>query len=131
MAAHHASRETAADAALRPGLDELAAGVAEATAQLAAALRGAAARAAGTETADAQAADARPAGAPQPPRLGSLPPLRAQQQAIRLRPETGETGLAGKDPSRPAWPGSEAAGLFAATDGLVDAINTAAHVLGG
>jgi hypothetical protein len=47
--------------------------------------------------------------------LGRLPPLRAQQQAIGPQPSAD----------------SEDAGLFAATDGLVDAINTAAHVLRG
>ncbi len=94
------------------------------------------------DTGDAGLADAG-AGAspPQPPGglpgLGSLPPLRAQQRAIWRRPpaqtpSTGETQpsrgrLAGQD----AGPDDESAGLFAATDGLVDAINTAADVLRG
>jgi hypothetical protein len=55
---------------------------------------------------------------PQPP--GSLPQLRALQRAVWLR-------LAGRD----TQPASAAAGLLAATDSLVDAINTAAHALGG
>jgi hypothetical protein len=49
-----------------------------------------------------------------------LPRLRALQRAIWLR-------LARQD----AQPTDEAAGLLAATDSLVDAINTAAHALGG
>ncbi len=54
---------------------------------------------------------------PEPP--DSPPQLRALQRAIWLR-------LAGQD----APPTGEPAGLLAATDGLVDAINTAAHALG-
>jgi uncharacterized membrane protein YccC len=99
---HHASKNAAADAALRPDLDALAAGVTQATGQIAAALR-----ATGAQV------------------LGSLPPLRAQQQAIWARPADGS-----EQTGEPAEPVSEAAGLFAATDGLVDAINTAAHALG-
>ena len=55
---------------------------------------------------------------PEPP--ASLPQLRALQRAIWLR-------LANHD----VEPASAEAGLLAATDSLVDAINTAAHALGG
>jgi uncharacterized membrane protein YccC len=55
---------------------------------------------------------------PEPP--DRLPRLRALQRAIWLR-------LARPD----AQPSDEAVGLLAATDSLVDAINTAAHALGG
>jgi uncharacterized membrane protein YccC len=58
-----------------------------------------------------------PQGA-QPP--AGLPQLRALQRASWLR-------LAGQG----AQPASAEAGLLAATDGLVDAINTASHALGG
>ena len=67
------------------------------------------------------------------------------QQALRLRPaservdtdEPEETSAAAGAadnaetvaPGRRSRPDGEAAGLFAATDGLVDAINTAAHAL--
>ncbi len=171
VAAHHASRTTTGDADLRPHLDELAAGVAQATDQIAGVLRAAgrgtaglgAAGAAGPGTAgpgtgqlgtgQPGTADAGTAALPQPqepgrrPRLGDLPPLRAQQQAIWRRPRApaGESGrrrgteppgAAGDSGSQGAAgpagrPDDEAAGLFAATDGLVDAINTAAHVLRG
>jgi uncharacterized membrane protein YccC len=136
VAAHHAARDTARDAALQPHLDELAAGVGRATDQIAAALRAAGARAAGP-TSPALPAD----DAGQPALHPRLPPLRAQQQAI-WRPR-GESAPAGQ-PSRTsgrgqngeniiglAPPDAETAGLFAATDGLVDAVNTAAHVLEG
>jgi hypothetical protein len=53
---------------------------------------------------------------PQPP--GGLPPLRELQQAIR--PDTPDRESAD----------SEVYGLLAATDSLVDAVNTAAHALG-
>jgi hypothetical protein len=52
-----------------------------------------------------------------------LPPLRLQQQAIWQEP-AGPAGAA-----TAAQPAGEAAGLFAATDSLVDALNTAAHIL--
>jgi uncharacterized membrane protein YccC len=55
---------------------------------------------------------------PRPP--DGLPQLRALQRAIWLR-------LGGPE----APPVDEAAGLLTATDSLVDAINTAAHALGG
>jgi hypothetical protein len=61
--------------------------------------------------------------------VGSLPPLRAQQRAIWQEPDdAGRTDATGVK-SPPADGGI--AGLFAATDGLVDVINTVAHVLGG
>jgi uncharacterized membrane protein YccC len=125
VAAHYASRDTAYDADLRLRLDELGAGVVAATDQIAAALR-----ADGTPITGTQAAGGR-----QPVLAGRLPPLRAQQQAIWQRP-AGDPSRAGGTghPDGGAVPvpaDSETAGLFAATDGLVDAINTAAHVLGG
>jgi Fusaric acid resistance protein-like len=112
VTAHHASETTSGDAGLRPDLDELAAGIAEATDQIAAALR-----------------------AQQPP--DQLPALRPEQQAIWQRRPAGAADAAG--PGQPgdagrqdeqAQPQSEAAGLFAATDSLVDAIYAAAHALG-
>jgi hypothetical protein len=133
VAAHHGARSTAADAQLQPGLDQLAVGVADATAQIAAALRSAGTASQATGPAAASA------GTP------SLPPLRALQQALWRRPasegsktdQTEETSAAARAAdqadtgSRGRWsrPDGEAAGLFAATDGLVDAINTAAHAL--
>jgi hypothetical protein len=113
-------------------------------------------------TADTATADAAAAGSgtlPAGPRLPSLPPLRALQQAIWVQPageceaimgtgatattadESGapdEAGLAALAAERaetgpPVGPSrleGAAAGLFTATDGLVDAINTAAHALG-
>jgi uncharacterized membrane protein YccC len=125
VAAHHASKNTAADASLRPDLDELATGVAHAADQIATALRSAGMADPASKTGMSSAAS--DAGLAQPEPLGSLPPLRALQQAIWLRhaSEAGEPDAAGQ----PARPDGEAAGLFAATDGLVDAINTAAHVL--
>jgi hypothetical protein len=129
MAAHHASRSTTGDADLRPHLDELATGVVQATDQIAGALRAAGAGTADARPADAGitgAADARTALSPRPPepssmhQLGSLPPLRAQQRVI-WQPAAGQAVPAD----------DEAAGLFAATEGLVDAINTAAAVLRG
>ena len=135
VTAHQAARSTAADAQLQPGLDQLAAGVAEAAGQIAAALRSAGTVSQASTPATASAG------------LPSLPPLRALQQALRLRPatepgqadqaeKTSATAVAGAadqaDTGAPSGrPGrdGEAAGLFAATDGLVDAINTAAHAL--
>ena len=135
---HHASKTSSDDAALRPDLDELGTGVAEAADRIAAALRA-----------------SRPATARllQPP--GRLPPLRAEQQAIWQRRADGTADAAGPrqpgdtgqprdtgqpgDTGQPAGAGhqdehtqpeSEAAGLFAATDSLVDAIYAAAHALG-
>jgi uncharacterized membrane protein YccC len=145
IAAHHATKSTAADAELQPGLDELAAGVAEATTQIAAALRAtgmagqAGAASAGAGEAPASAADsgeqAAARAAAQLVLVGSLPPLRARQQALWLRP-SGEISQPGGTASgaetaadRLLQPDGETAGLLAATDGLVDAINTAAHVL--
>jgi uncharacterized membrane protein YccC len=135
VAAHHAARDTARDAALQSHLDELAAGVGRATDQIAAALRAVGARAAEPSPPGPQAA-----GAGQPVLAGRLPPLRAQQQAIWRPQDSGRAdhaNLAGH-PSQDgvgtvdsAPPDAETAGLFAATDGLVDAVNTAAHVLEG
>ena len=124
-AAHYARRDTGYDADLRLRLDELGAGVVATTDQIAAALR-----ADGTATTGTHAARGG-----QPVLAGRLPPLRAQQQAIWQRPadEARRTGGTGHPDGEagPVPPDSETAGLFAATDGLVDAINTAAHVLGG
>jgi uncharacterized membrane protein YccC len=73
-----------------------------------------------TESMGQLAAALRAAGpqGPRPP--NGLPQLRALQRAIWLR-------LGGSE----APPVDEAAGLLTATDSLVDAINTAAHALGG
>ncbi|MGH3301419.1 MAG: FUSC family protein [Streptosporangiaceae bacterium] len=73
-----------------------------------------------TESAGQLAAALRAAGpqGPRPP--ASLPQLHALQRVIWLR-------LADQD----AQPAGAEAGLLAATDSLVDAINTAAHALGG
>jgi hypothetical protein len=103
VATHHSASGTAvvADADLQNVLDRLADGITDSVGRLAAALR-----AAGPEG----------AGSP-----ASLPQLRALQRAIWLR-------LAGQD-APPLV--DEAAGLLTATDSLVDAINTAAHALGG
>jgi hypothetical protein len=49
--------------------------------------------------------------------------LRALQRAIWRQPADEAAG-------QPEPPDAESAGLFAATDSLVDAFNTAAHVLG-
>jgi uncharacterized membrane protein YccC len=113
VTAHHAARPEDADTELQQRLDQLAADVTAATGVLAVALR--------------ELGDTGADGAPDPaaPKLTipPLPPLRARQQAIWLAADG--TAGAGSDP-----PGQgEAAGLTAATDGLVDAINTAAHAL--
>jgi uncharacterized membrane protein YccC len=73
-----------------------------------------------TESVSELAAALRAASAEGSPRPASLPQLRALQRAIWLR-------LGGQE----APPAGEAAGLLTATDSLVDAINTAAHALGG
>jgi len=112
VSAHHATGHagTRPDAELQPDLDRLAEAVTHATGQLAATLRA--------------------AGPDGPPRPG-LRPLRALQRAIwlhslrRLSDGTEPEGAV----QTPAA-GGEAAGLFTATDSLVDAINTAGHVLG-
>ena len=77
--------------------------------------------------------------------LLQLPPLRAQQQRIwhelgepdeeqlAVRPDEQDSGRHDGDPDQAGEPrpvqDNEEAGLFAATDGLVDAINTAAFIL--
>jgi uncharacterized membrane protein YccC len=141
VAAHHASDHQASDhqasdhqasrsrdAALQPHLDELATGVARATDQIGAALRSAGTGIGGTQPTGTHPAGTQPAGARQPVFAGRLPPLRAQLQGI---------WQASDDPSRPdapvapVRPGGETAGLFAATDSLIDAINAEADVLGG
>jgi uncharacterized membrane protein YccC len=123
VAVHHSARQTARDAALRPHLDELATSLGRATDQIAAALRAAG----GPSPSAPHAVDG---GQPVP--ADRLPPLRAQQQAIWRPDDSSRPG----HPSRgqvgavePGPPDAETAGLFAATDGLVDAVNTAAHVL--
>ncbi len=110
VTAHHGSGDRTRAAALQPHLDELATGVARATDQIAAALRSAGTGIAGTQPTGAQPTGAQSSERWQPMFAGRLPPLRAQQQAIR--------------------PDSDTVGLLAATDSLVDAINTEAHVLG-
>jgi uncharacterized membrane protein YccC len=125
LAVHQASRSARIDdIGLQPQLDELAAGVAAATRQLARAVRGLA------STGD---------------QVGTvpLPPLRSQQQVIALAARGADSGAGSSAPGLPAGavgpaasadgapinPGAGDAGLVAATDGLVDAINTAAHIL--
>jgi hypothetical protein len=131
VAAHHASRDRSPDAALQPHLDELATGVARATGQIATALRSA-----GTGIDGTQPTATQPTGEMQPTFAGRLPPLRAQQQAIwpGFSDDPGRADdsiTAGQAPVAPVGADSETAGLFAATDSLVDAINTEVHVLGG
>jgi uncharacterized membrane protein YccC len=112
IAAHHVpgsdpepARE---DAELRPWLDALADGVLVATKQLAQAVRH-------LETAAADRA------------LSQLPPLRAEQR--RLWSALREPEQPGPAPGDIADGSDEAAGLLAATDSLVDAINTAADIV--
>jgi hypothetical protein len=96
------------DAALQPRLDRLAASVDEATSQIAAALR---------QLGEPAAGQSRPA----------LPPLRTLQREIwAYRAAAGAAAADGPQPPASA----EEAGLISATDSLVDAINTTAHVLG-
>jgi uncharacterized membrane protein YccC len=99
---HQAAPDPAGNAVLQPHLDELGDGVDTATAVLARTLR-------------EQAAAAAPVQVP------ALPPLRAQQQAL--------AAVAADPGSAPADDADEAVGLVAATDSLVDAINTAADTL--
>ncbi len=132
LAVHQASSSAKTDdVALRGRLDELAAGVAAATSQLALAVRGLASP--GDQVAAVP-----------------LPPLRAQQQVIALAAggtdsvsgtrtrsdmasasgdATSAADAAASADRAATRPGGEVAGLVAATDGLVDAINTAAHIL--
>jgi uncharacterized membrane protein YccC len=112
LVAHHALQPTSRpaappgnqenDAALRPQLDELATMVEQATSDISGWLRG-------------LGADDRPTGDL------ALPPLRAKRQSIWPAPVESGPG--------PATWASEETGLAAATDGLVDAINTEADVL--
>jgi uncharacterized membrane protein YccC len=150
---HHASKATSDDAALRPDLDELATGVAEATDRIAAALRagpatggpGTGSPATDSPATDSSATGGQGTGQPgtgrghpattrllQPP--GRLPPLRAEQQAIWQRTADGADAAASQwqpgGADRQGWPDSETAGLFAATDSLLDAIYAAADALG-
>jgi uncharacterized membrane protein YccC len=73
-----------------------------------------------TESVCQLAAALRAADPDRAPRPAGFPQLRALQRAIWLR-------LGGQE----SPPANEAAGLLTATDSLVDAINTAAHALGG
>ena len=93
------------DADLQPGLDVLAGGVSRATAHIASTLRQL-----GTP------AD-QPSGPAQPP----MPQLRPMLQDL-LTPSDGQVAPSSH---------SEREGLFTAADGLVDAINAAAHALRG
>jgi uncharacterized membrane protein YccC len=125
--AHEYSPDEAEDALLQPRLDAFADGVAEGADQLARRLR---------ELSDSGAL---PASGPEPeqpgpgqpepeqpgpgqlvPESAAMPPLRTLQRAIW--PD-------GADVAGDAEGSPTEAGLFAATDSLVDAINTAAHVL--
>jgi uncharacterized membrane protein YccC len=93
------------DADLQPGLDVLAAGVSRATAHIASTLR------------ELSTVADEPGGPAQP----AMPQLRPMLQDL-LTPSDGQVAL----PSH-----SEREGLFTAADGLVDAINAAAHALRG
>jgi uncharacterized membrane protein YccC len=114
LAAHRAAPPQIQDAGLQPRLDAFADVVRDSTGHLAANLRG------------VGPPDARLTGPP-------LALLRVRQRAIWA---DGKDPLAGARDSQAdldpvAASNSEEAGLFAATDGLVDAINTVAHVLRG
>jgi uncharacterized membrane protein YccC len=118
LALHEAAPARPGDAALRPQLDRLADDVEEATALLARAVR---------ELGTTSGPLAGPVAFP------PLPQLRVRQQQIwqpaqmTAAPAADGSGAASSLEAGPA----EGAGLFAATDGLVDAINTVAHVLRG
>jgi uncharacterized membrane protein YccC len=123
VAAHHAGPPPPPDPQLQPDLDELADGVELATGQLSAALR------------SLDPASPQPAAG-----LLRLPPLRAQQRAVWADlggPAAGQGGPGQQLPGGPdgepgessPWPDNEETGLLTATDGLVDAINTAAFIL--
>jgi uncharacterized membrane protein YccC len=115
---HFATPVKAGDAQLQPQLDRLAGDVEEATAVLADTLR---------QIGSTPGAVAGPVAFP------PLPQLRVRQQEIWLpadvtaaQPAGGERP--GPGPAAAGGP-AEGAGLLTATDGLVDAINTVAHVL--
>jgi uncharacterized membrane protein YccC len=118
LALHEAAPARPGDAGLRPRLDRLADEVEEATALLAQAVR------------QLGATPGPPAG---PVAFPPLPQLRARQQQIWLPADmTAATAKGSGGPATALEAGpAEGAGLFAATDGLVDAINTVAHVLRG
>jgi uncharacterized membrane protein YccC len=133
VTAHDASKNAADETALRPALDQLATGVAQATGRIATALRAAGPGTGPTGAADH--ADGQPAAPPMRQLAGDLPPLRALQRALWQRPADGAADSADQAPRGAASPNeqppeSEAAGLFTASDGLVDAIYTAAQALG-
>jgi uncharacterized membrane protein YccC len=121
VTAHHATRPDDAGTELQQRLDQLADDVTAATGVLALALR---------ELGDTGGADGAPDPAAPKLTIPPLPPLRARQQEVWLPPQA-EGPAAGPAAGAGSAPPSqgEAAGLTAATDGLVDAINTAAHVL--
>ena len=120
---HRIASQEDPDAGLQPGLDALADGVSEATADIANALR---------------QLGASPVLTARPP-LRPLPQLRPMLQDLRTRFDGGATGPADNRPEAPQSADmatmtrlhSEREGLFAAADSLVDAINAAAHVLRG
>jgi len=126
--------QAAYDAALQPRLDQLAADIVAATDLLAGALRQAALRRAALRQAAGAAAPLAGEAAPPATEVGGIPPLpqlRLRQQQLWRAPRTAGDGggqASAADPAGPAGP-AEAAGLFTATDSLVDAINTVAHVL--
>ena len=114
-----AADETAlSDAQLRPGLDELASSVEQATGLIADSLR---------DLGHVRMQTA----------LAALPPLRATMRAILAhqpdQTEPNRTEPRPTDPdktgTRSTATGADRAGLVAAADGLVDAINTTADVL--
>jgi hypothetical protein len=123
VAAHHAGPGPPDDPGLQPDLDQLAEGVEQATGQISAALR-----------------SLDRAGPQQASPLLHLPPLRAQQRAVWADlggpvSADGTAGLAdpasadGQSGEMGTGPDNEETGLLTATDGLVDAINTAAFML--
>lgn len=101
VAAHHSGPPPTTDAVMQPRLDDLAAGVEEATGQISESLRA--------------------VGSTRMPAPLRLPPLHAEQEAIWR-------STAAAEPQAPTE-NTEEEGLFAATDGLVDAITTAADVM--
>jgi uncharacterized membrane protein YccC len=127
VTAHHSAPADQRDAELQAQLDHLADDLGDATAVLAQALR---------------ERTAPPAGRARVPPLPPLPQLRELQQEVWLAAAAaepdggGHPAQAGRDGGGPAAAEPErsagaAAGLFAATDGLADAVNTVADLLRG
>jgi uncharacterized membrane protein YccC len=110
---HHAGQPGATDASLQPRLDQLAAETETATGLIAGTLRSL-----GPGADQAQA---------DPDAIPPLPQLRSLRPDGWLGRDAGEN--AGENAGDGVTDSGEAAGLFTAVDGLVDAINTAADIL--